>query len=43
MKYAQSQFDFGAQVRARTQQRAIISFLPIALFVALMTALAFVG
>ncbi len=43
MKYTHSQFNFGAQVRARTQPRAIISFLPIALFVALMTALAFVG
>ena len=42
MKHKSWQFNFGAQVRARTQPRTIASFLPIALFAALVAALAFI-
>jgi hypothetical protein len=43
MRNIHSQFDFGAQVRTETRSRTIISFLPLALFAALMAALAFIG
>ena len=43
MKHANTQFNSGARVRARTQPKTIASFLPISLFAALVAALAFIG
>ena len=41
MTYLISIFNFGVQVRAAVRFHAVVSFLPIALFVALVAALAF--
>ena len=43
MKNTDSQFNQSTQVRSNTQPRAIASYIPIALFAALVTALAFIG
>lgn len=43
MNQTYSQANFGVQVRARTRPRTVASFVPIALFVALVTALAFIN